>query len=77
MTKPPNPEVSLSGSGTENDIHPEGMDQNVMTLRDWFAGLVLPSFAESHSPKHAADECYRYADAMLIERQKPPENSSH
>lgn len=55
-----------------------------MTLRDWFAGLALISIADrplSHgmsqlapnSPMHpdkAANAAYRYADAMLAERNK-------
>ncbi len=55
-----------------------------MTLRDYFAAVVLPIFVEINElGKHenvvngidgmesVATACYQYADAMLAERQKP------
>ena len=47
-------------------IMPEGM-----TLRDWFAGQALTShWASDYSPMKAAEQAYKYADAMLAERAK-------
>lgn len=41
-----------------------------MTLRDYFAAAVLQSFATRgiYGPKEAAEEAYKYADAMLEKR---------
>ena len=52
--------------------------QDGMTLRDWFAGQFIASLAtiqifpdnEAPSPEKSAVFAYRYADAMLAERQK-------
>lgn len=41
-----------------------------MRLRDWFAGQALPSHAGEFQPEAAAVWAYRYADAMLAEREK-------
>lgn len=46
-----------------------------MTLRDWFAGQVLPALAafgpKGHAPQDlVAEAAYTYADAMLAERAK-------
>ena len=45
-----------------------------MSLRDYFAGQALAGqLAEPDSgkePEYIANWCYRYADAMLAERQK-------
>jgi hypothetical protein len=59
---------------------PESVDNPGMTLRDWFAGqalmglLALPSDdgwkPEGGHQKHYSETAYRYADAMLAERQK-------
>ena len=44
-----------------------------MTLRDWFAGQALASdWAGDYSPTGAAEQAYRYADAMLAERTNEP-----
>ena len=42
---------------------------NGMTLRDYFAAHAITICAK-HSPKIAAKDAYRYADAMLAERVK-------
>jgi len=43
----------------------------VMNLRDWFAGQALTSHGSSdYSPMKAAEQAYKYADAMLAERVK-------
>jgi hypothetical protein len=47
-----------------------------MTLRDWFAGQALAGIAatgSSSSYEQDADEAYRYADAMLVSRNQPPD----
>lgn len=42
-----------------------------MNLRDWFAGQALTShWASDYSPMKAAEQAYKYADAMLAERNK-------
>lgn len=42
-----------------------------MTLRDWFAGMALSSFAGSMSlPQANAKQAYQIVDAMLAERAK-------
>jgi len=50
-----------------------------MSLRDWFAGLVLPSIVADNESRgisgsslaeDAADRSYEYADAMLSERDR-------
>jgi hypothetical protein len=46
-----------------------------MTLRDWFAGQALAGIAAtgSSSPyEKDAEQAYRYADAMLVARNRPP-----
>ncbi len=48
-----------------------------MTLRDYFAGQALAGLAHSiysrpvYSGPDITAECYRLADAMLAEREKP------
>jgi hypothetical protein len=66
----PQTHESWGGNGEANPV-PDGM-----TLRDWFAGQALGQsmhdWAES-DPKHAAivaNNCYRFADAMLSERER-------
>jgi hypothetical protein len=57
--------------------------QDGMTLRDWFAGQALAgmlayshvnpqrgNYHENCSVEGAAEDAYRYADAMLAEREK-------
>ena len=46
--------------------------QTGMTLRDYFAGQVLPSTAEDYHPDAAAKLAYEYADAMLKAREVKP-----
>jgi len=58
-------------------VAPQGDYLNVseegMTLRDWFAGQALASdWAGDYSPTGAAEQAYRYADAMLAERTNEP-----
>jgi hypothetical protein len=52
--------------------------QNGMTLRDYFAGQALAGqlalassnpFNKYHQPEDVAPSCYRFADAMLAERE--------
>lgn len=50
-----------------------GMIQDGMSLRDWFAGQALMGiFATRYPGNYAehAEQSYRYAQAMLVERQK-------
>ena len=50
-----------------------GHDAGSMNLRDWFAGQALASdWAGEYSPTGAAEQAYRYADAMLAERTNEP-----
>ena len=50
-----------------------------MSLRDWFAGMALPTAIERCAatgitqPNLVAHDCYAYADAMLSEK----ENNEH
>lgn len=40
-----------------------------MTLRDYFAGMVIQASSEHVGPKEAAEYAYRVADAMLKARK--------
>lgn len=40
-----------------------------MTLRDYFAGQALVAMGTRWGPETVAEECYRYADAMLEARK--------
>ena len=46
--------------------------QDGMTLRDWFAGIVLPNMVNQFpgNDQMAVAEAYRIANAMLAERDK-------
>lgn len=49
------------------------MIQDGMSLRDWFAGQALMGIFATRYPgnySHHAEQAYRYAQAMLVERQK-------
>lgn len=49
------------------------MMQTGMSLRDWFAGQALMGIFATRYPGNYAEharEAYRYAQAMLVERQK-------
>ena len=53
------------------------MIQDGMSLRDWFAGQALMGiFAARYRGNYAehAEQSYRYAQAMLVERQKYTED---
>ena len=54
---------------TVSDIMPQSEDR---TLRDWFAGLALNGMLPSDNEplEILARDAYRYADAMLKERNK-------
>ncbi len=56
---------------TVSDIMPQPMPEE-RTLRDWFAGLALSGMLPSDSEplELLARDAYRYADAMLKERNK-------
>ena len=41
-----------------------------MTLRDWFAGMVLQASCQDAGPWEAARLAYKYADAMVEARNK-------
>ncbi len=49
-------------------------DRDGMTLRDWFAGQALLGMVGSDGEpvgfNAVASQCYKYADAMLVERAK-------
>lgn len=60
-------------------FHPDGEffeeGQNGMSLRDYFAGQALHGLVTSHglwegSPTGASETAYKFADAMLKEREK-------
>jgi hypothetical protein len=62
----------------QNDLSSYGMgpaecNSGGMTLRDWFAGQVLAGLLvnsnDAYTPKMAAEDAYRYADAMLEARK--------
>lgn len=58
----------------ETGIHPFpigcGEDSKGMTMRDYFAAVVLATACEDHGPSSAAEIAYSYADAMLRERNE-------
>lgn len=62
----------------ESDGLTTGTVYHGMSLRDWFAGMALQGFLamcsdpNANAPKReiAAATAYRYADAMLKEREK-------
>ena len=57
---------------------PDGLESNPgMTLRDYFAGQFLASWRWSPQdfPKQVAKLAYAHADAMLLVRDKPEENT--
>ena len=41
-----------------------------MTLRDWFAGQALAYMGTLRTPKGAAQEAYKTADAMIKQREE-------
>jgi hypothetical protein len=41
-----------------------------MSLRDYFAGMILHASSHLYDPKVAAARAYKYADAMLKERNR-------
>ncbi len=58
----------------------QGYATGGITVRDWFAGKALTGWLSSpvgpegeaaKMPSIAAGDCYKYADAMLAERNKP------
>jgi hypothetical protein len=57
--------------------HPEGnsADQQGMSLRDWFAGQALNSFQGRLNKTSSASQAYKYADAMLAQREKDTQNA--
>lgn len=53
-------------------LDPDGdpyIEDQGMTLRDWFAGQALSGYVASHSYAEAARVAYDYADAMLKARE--------
>lgn len=63
---------SVSEGGPDSGLHPEFNPG--MTLRDWFAGQMLPRIAtgwpNDASRVELARRCYEIADAMIAERSK-------
>ena len=58
--------------------HPNWLQSQGMTLRDWFAGQAIMGLCADPSnhelfdgPDDAAENAYAIADAMLAERSKP------
>jgi hypothetical protein len=41
-----------------------------MSLRDWFAGQVLPVVMSTNAPAQTARLAYEHADAMLAARER-------
>lgn len=76
MSAPENPAAfPCTGEGFQSERY----TQKGMTLRDWFAGQVMPIIAAdlaqdrndhepSDLPRLTAVGCYMYADAMLTAR---------
>lgn len=64
--------------GTFQDERGEDFYQPGMSLRDWFAGMVLaghwvgrfPDDINTPTVERMAEACYKLADAMLKEREK-------
>lgn len=46
------------------------VDYTGMTLRDYFAAQVMPTWAMVTNSKDCANRCYEYADAMLEARKQ-------
>ena len=46
------------------------MDRTGMTLRDYFAGQLITQLEAFNRPDEAAALAYRFADAMIAEREK-------
>lgn len=63
------PEAGMSGLPNNEFVH----GRPGMTLRDYFAAVALPALIQTSSGTRTlavvAAEAYRYADAMLKERQ--------
>ena len=63
----------LEGGGGYTDCSSRGM-----SLRDWFAGQVLPGLVsydprmsdKGYEPNNVAELAYKYADAMIEARDK-------
>ena len=63
----PSPSVGEYANATKPSIG--------MSIRDWFAGQALASrgmYGANVREKEVAEECYRIADAMLVQREKTP-----
>ena len=50
-------------------VFPENIHSRGMTLRDWFAGMALREIG-GYPAEDAAEIAYKYADAMIAERDK-------
>ena len=68
---PPEDQLDQLKMGTVKNLKQVPTVAN-MTLRDWFAGQMLPLTAEDHLPHSAAKVAYEYGDAMLAAREMKP-----
>ena len=70
----PGKQKALLIKSEHSDIAKEyEIDQNGMTLRDYFAAKVLPQCLQACGTKAAAaEEAYRIADSMLKAREHDP-----
>lgn len=64
------PVVGMTQRGDQSFM---GVFNNGMTLRDWFAGMALQGLLSDNinaSHDDFAKHAFKYADAMLAEREK-------
>jgi len=58
----------------DNAMRPEPVGYHGLTMRDWFAGQMLPrigaGWPNDQNKSLLAQRCYEIADAMLAERSK-------
>ena len=62
------PKVEPKGARAFPVVGVDGVWDPGMTLRDYFAAKALPSFIEGYPAENAAQQAYKYADAMIASR---------
>lgn len=71
------PAFPVQDSGYNTALHKwKPLGATGMSLRDWFAGQVLPAILRSYGTGNSDDiatECYQIADAMIAAREKGKE----
>lgn len=68
--------VITDPTGIEEPRKVYGVSHTGMTLLDYFAGQALLGLVNKNTSDHAATSAYRYAEAMIAERQKRMEAKS-